>query len=49
MANENHKSIDTVVIGGGQAGLCMSYILQEEGREHVVLERGITESCGWHA
>ncbi len=26
-------TIDTVVIGGGQAGLCMSYVLQEAGRE----------------
>jgi putative flavoprotein involved in K+ transport len=40
MANENHETtIDTVVIGGGQAGLCMSYVLQEEGREHVVLDK----------
>ena len=30
---------DTVVIGGGQAGLAMSAKLQERGREHVVLER----------
>jgi putative flavoprotein involved in K+ transport len=30
---------DTVVIGGGQAGLAMSYHLRERGREHVVLER----------
>jgi putative flavoprotein involved in K+ transport len=33
---ENH---DTVVIGGGQAGLAMSQVLQQHGREHVVLER----------
>ncbi|WP_229476812.1 flavin-containing monooxygenase [Massilia rubra] len=31
--------IDTVVIGAGQAGLCMSYVLQRAGREHVVLEQ----------
>lgn len=31
---------DTVVIGGGQAGLAMSAVLQQHGREHVVLERG---------
>ena len=31
---------DTVVIGGGQAGLAMSAVLQHHGREHVVLERG---------
>ncbi len=30
---------DTVVIGGGQAGLAMSAVLQRHGREHVVLER----------
>ena len=30
---------DTVVIGGGQAGLAMSYLLQQRGRENIVLER----------
>jgi putative flavoprotein involved in K+ transport len=30
---------DTVVIGGGQAGLAMSYCLRERRREHIVLER----------
>jgi putative flavoprotein involved in K+ transport len=30
---------DIVVIGGGQAGLAMSAVLQGRGREHVVLER----------
>ena len=30
---------DVVVIGGGQAGLAMSNVLQQQGREHVVLER----------
>jgi putative flavoprotein involved in K+ transport len=30
---------DTVIIGGGQAGLAMSYHLQQRGREHLVLER----------
>jgi putative flavoprotein involved in K+ transport len=32
--------MDTVVVGGGQAGLAMSYHLTQRGREHVVLERG---------
>ena len=31
---------DTIVIGGGQVGLAMSAVLQQRGREHVVLERG---------
>lgn len=30
---------DTIVIGGGQAGLAMSAVLRRRGREHVVLER----------
>lgn len=31
---------DIVVIGGGQSGLAMSRVLQQQGRDHVVLERG---------
>ena len=34
------EQIETVVIGGGQAGLAMSYCLGQLGHEHVVLERG---------
>lgn len=30
---------DVVVIGGGQAGLAMSAVLQQRGVEHIVLER----------
>ena len=33
-------SIETVIIGGGQAGLAMSRALTDRGIEHVVLERG---------
>lgn len=33
------ERLDTVVVGGGQAGLAMSAVLQERGRDHVVLER----------
>src|SRR6202035_1307322 len=33
------QRIETVVIGGGQAGLAMSYCLRRLGREHVILER----------
>jgi putative flavoprotein involved in K+ transport len=34
------RRIDTLVIGGGQAGLAMSRCLSDRGLEHVVLERG---------
>jgi len=33
-------TLDTVVIGAGQAGLATSRLLTAAGREHVVLERG---------
>jgi putative flavoprotein involved in K+ transport len=41
------RSIDTVVIGGGQAGTIMSWHLQRAGRDHVVLERRATLGGGW--
>ena len=34
------ERVETLIIGGGQAGLSGSYYLTEHGREHVVLERG---------
>lgn len=34
------KHTDTVIIGGGQAGLAMSRCLMDRGIEHVALERG---------
>ena len=32
------RTIETVVVGGGQAGLITSYLLKQQGREHIVLE-----------
>ena len=34
------KRSDTIIIGGGQAGLALSRCLTDEGIDHVVLERG---------
>ncbi len=36
---QNIKSIHTIVIGGGQAGLSASYYLSQQGIDHLVLER----------
>ncbi|MES2457521.1 MAG: MSMEG_0569 family flavin-dependent oxidoreductase [Bacteroidota bacterium] len=33
------KHFDVIIIGGGQSGLSMSYLLKEKGIEHVVLEK----------
>lgn len=41
------RKIDTVVFGGGHAGLAISHYLKEEGREHVVLERALTVANAW--
>jgi putative flavoprotein involved in K+ transport len=37
--NMPDETIDTLVIGGGQAGLVMSHRLKERGLSHLVLER----------
>jgi putative flavoprotein involved in K+ transport len=41
------RSIETVVIGAGQAGLIMSWELQRAGRPHVVLDRRETLGGSW--
>ncbi len=38
MATGTH--VDTLVVGGGQAGLSVSWHLTRRGREHAVLDRG---------
>lgn len=32
--------LDTVIVGAGQAGLGVSYFLQQQGHDHIVFERG---------
>lgn len=41
------RSTDILVVGAGQAGLVMSRLLSDAGREHVVLERRSTLGGGW--
>ena len=35
-----NEKIETVIIGGGHAGLTMSYFLSQRGLDHVIIERG---------
>jgi putative flavoprotein involved in K+ transport len=37
--NRLPRSVDTAIVGAGQAGLAMSWYLSRAGREHVVLDR----------
>ena len=41
------RSVETVVVGAGQAGLVISALLRQAGREHVLLERRATLGGGW--
>jgi putative flavoprotein involved in K+ transport len=38
---------DTIIIGGGQAGLATSYWLTQHGREHVILEQAAQAANAW--
>lgn len=40
-------AINTVIAGGGSAGLALSYYLTQQGREHVVLERAYRVADAW--
>jgi len=41
------ESIETLIIGGGQAGLSASYALLEQGREHIILEQATQAGEAW--
>ena len=41
------EEIETVVIGGGQAGLALSYYLSQQGRPHAVLEQATQIAPAW--
>ena len=43
------EPIETVIIGGGQAGLAMSYLLTQKEREHVILEKGRRIGESWRS
>jgi putative flavoprotein involved in K+ transport len=41
------QRIDTIIVGGGQAGLSTSYYLKLQGREHLILERASRPAHVW--
>lgn len=41
------KSIETIIIGGGQAGLSVSYCLSQQSIEHVILDQASQAANTW--
>ncbi|RPI91002.1 MAG: FAD-dependent oxidoreductase [Chloroflexi bacterium] len=41
------EHIETIIVGGGQAGLATSYHLTQYGREHVILEQAAQAANVW--
>ncbi len=41
------EKIESLIIGGGQAGLSLSYFLTRAGREHIVLEKASQVADAW--
>jgi putative flavoprotein involved in K+ transport len=41
------EKIESVMIGGGQAGLSLSHYLTQAGREHIVLEKSPQVADAW--
>lgn len=41
------KKIETIIVGGGQAGLATSYCLSKHEREHLVLEQSDNTASSW--
>lgn len=39
--------METIIVGGGQAGLCVSYYLTQQRREHIVLEQSSKAGEAW--
>ena len=42
-----NTQIETVIVGGGQAGLAVSYYLSQQNRPHIVLERADKPGSAW--
>ncbi|MGF6833131.1 putative flavoprotein involved in K+ transport [Paenarthrobacter sp. TE4293] len=47
MDSKQHTELDTVIVGGGQAGLALGYWLVREGREFVILDENARAGDAW--
>jgi putative flavoprotein involved in K+ transport len=44
---EKINKINTIIVGGGQAGLSVSYFLKKEGIDHIILEKADKPAFAW--
>ncbi|MCT9869441.1 flavin-containing monooxygenase [Paenarthrobacter aurescens] len=47
MESHQHTEMDTVIVGGGQAGLALGYWLSREGRDFVILDGNGRPGDAW--
>lgn len=45
--SSNREQRNTIIIGGGQAGLAVSYLLTKQGRDHIILEKNQRVAESW--
>jgi len=43
------RSVETLIVGGGQAGLSLSYYLTRQGRDHLVCEQASRPGHAWRS
>ena len=41
------EKVETIIVGGGQAGLATSYHLKQLGREHIVFDAAEKPAHAW--
>ena len=41
------RQVETIIVGGGQAGLATSYCLKQHNHEHLVLEQAAQAAQAW--
>ena len=41
------ERLETIIVGGGQAGLSTSYYLKQSGQEHIILEGTDQAAKAW--
>ena len=41
------EHIETIIVGGGQGGLSVSYLLKQQGCEHIIFDKAHQSADAW--